>query len=134
MAKPRRNALLYRLSRPILVCLVAFVAEGHVGAQDEDRPIYKTKYRVIDVHTHCFAPGIDAIKAQLEVIDGMGVSAIVVLDGGDTDGNLIAWMHLRKKFPERLIVFGNVPWAKIKQDIFFQDLPREITEQHRLGV
>lgn len=121
------------LSRLIL-SLVAFVAADHVGAQDEDRPIYKTKYRVIDVHTHCFAPGIDAIKAQLEVIDGMGVSAIVVLDGGDTDGNLIAWMHLRKKFPERLIVFGNVPWGKIKQDIFFQDLPREITEQHRLGV
>jgi predicted TIM-barrel fold metal-dependent hydrolase len=107
---------------------------ARLGAQDEDRPIYKTKYRVIDVHTHCFAPGIDAVKAQIEVIDRMGVSAIVVLDGGDSDGNLVAWMHLRKKYPERLIVFGNVPWNKIKQDTFFEDLPREIALQHRLGV
>jgi predicted TIM-barrel fold metal-dependent hydrolase len=123
-----------RLFRFLGIWVVVVTAAARVSAQDQDRPIYTTKYRVIDVHTHCFAPGIDAVKAQMEVIDRMGISAIVVLDGGDTDGNLMAWMHLRKKYPERLIVFGNVPWGKIKQESFFEDLPREITEQHRLGV
>jgi predicted TIM-barrel fold metal-dependent hydrolase len=107
---------------------------GRVDAADESRPLYKTSYRVINVHLHCFAPGIDAVKAEIEVLDRMGIAADVILDGGDTDGNLPAWMILQKKFPDRFVVFGNVPWGKIKQADFFENLPREITEQHRLGI
>jgi predicted TIM-barrel fold metal-dependent hydrolase len=114
--------------------LLLLLASCGLGAERDDRPLYKTSYRVINVHLHCFAPGIDAVKAELEVQDRMGISAAVILDGGDTDGNLPAWVHLKKKYPERLILFGNVPWGKIKQEHFFEDLPREITEQHRLGI
>lgn len=118
----------------VLSTAVAFLFAARLTAQDEDRPLYKTNYRVINVHRHCDSPSAAAIKAELEVLDRVGVSALVVLDGGDADGKLPAWQELRKKNPDRLIVFGNIPWGKIKRDSFFDDIVRDLPVSHRLGV
>ncbi|MBY0523513.1 MAG: amidohydrolase [Gemmataceae bacterium] len=123
---------MYRTAPLVLLALALFAPR--VLAQDEDKPLHKTGYRVINVHRHVDSPSPEAVKAELEVLDRVGVSAIVVLDGGTSDGKLPAWIELRKKHPERLIVFGNVPWGRIKQDNFFENLPREIADQHKLGV
>lgn len=103
-------------------------------AQDEDKPLHKTSYRVINVHRHCDSPSAEAIQAELEVCDRVGVSAVVILDGGDTAGKVPAWMEIKKKHPERIIVFSNVPWGRIKTETFFDDIVRDLPAQQRLGI
>ncbi len=105
-------------------------------AQDEDRPLYKTSYRVVNVHRHADNPSEAALKAELEVMDRVGVGTIVnlLMDGGWADGTLPAWVKLRDKYPERLVVFGYINWGKLKQRDFFEQLPREVELQHRLGA
>jgi predicted TIM-barrel fold metal-dependent hydrolase len=120
------------LSVLITSCLV--FAPSPLRAQDEDRPLYKSSYRIINVHRHCDQPNAALVRSELAVMDRVGVSALVVLDGGTTDGKLPDWLALRKKFPGRLIVFSNVPWRRIKQESFFQDIVTEVTAQQRMGA
>ncbi|MGE3807730.1 MAG: hypothetical protein AB7K24_23960, partial [Gemmataceae bacterium] len=122
------------LIRCVCVAGVVCLAPARGSAQDEDRPVYKSAYRIINAHRHCDSPSVAAVKAELAVLDRTGVDTIVVLDGGTSDGKLPAWIQLRQQFPERLIVFGNLPWGRSKQPGFFESLPREIADQHRLGV
>jgi predicted TIM-barrel fold metal-dependent hydrolase len=117
-----------------LVCLGLVLAAGRSAAQDEDRPLFKTAYRVINVHRHCDAPSPEALKAELAVLDRVGVTSVVILDGGASDGKLPAWLELRKHNPERLIVFCNVNWGRIKTENFFEEIVREVTVQQRLGA
>ena len=112
-------------------CLV--MAVSPLRAQDEDRPLYKSSYRIINVHRHCGQPSAAMVRAELEVLDRVGVCALVILDGGTTDRNLPEWLALRKQFPGRLIVFSNVAWRRIKQEKFFEDIVSEVTAQHRGG-
>lgn len=117
----------------LALAIVALHA-GRVSAQDEDKPLYKSPYKVINVHRHCDAPSEAALKAELEVCDRVGVDKVVILDGGDTLGRVPAWMELKKKYPERLIVFSNVPWGRIKNENFFDDIVRDLPAQQRLGI
>jgi len=118
----------------LLATVVLVLTVNRLPAQDEDKLLYKSAYRVINVHRHCDAVSADAIKAELEVCDRVGVSAVVILDGGDIDGKVPAWMELKKRYPDRLIVFSNVPWGRIKRDSFFDDIVRELPAQQRAGI
>jgi predicted TIM-barrel fold metal-dependent hydrolase len=120
-----------------LLCITALLAlTAPAPAQDEDRPLHQPKYRVIDIHAHCDKPSEESLKAQFEVMDRIGVRTVVdlLMEGGWSDGNLPAWMKLRDKHPDRLVVFGYINWGKLKQKEFFEQLPREVEQQHRLGV
>ena len=107
------------------------------AAQDEARPVYKTRHPVINVHRHCEIPTEQALKAEFEVMDRTGIRAAVILlmgKDGTTRGNLPAWLELRKKHPDRIIVFGSVDFDRVKEPTFFQDIVRDLEEQARLGV
>jgi predicted TIM-barrel fold metal-dependent hydrolase len=104
------------------------------SAQDEDRPLFKTSYRVVNVHRHCDTASEPAIKAELEVMDRVGVSVVVILDGGTSDGKVPAWMEIKKKHPERIVVLSNIPFSRIKQATFFDDIVRDLPVQKRLGI
>ena len=96
------------MNRIIALAIVGIIAlVPTVRAQDEDRPLYKTSYRVINVHRHCDHPREDALKAEFEVMDRVGVRTIVnlLMDGGWSDGYLPAWTKLRDANRDRLIVF-----------------------------
>lgn len=125
---------MFRKTTLPLVCLGLMLTAGRSAAQDEDRPLFKTAYRVINVHRHCDSPSAEALKAELAVLDRVGVTSVVILDGGASDGKLPAWLELRKQYPERLIVFCNVNWGRIKTANFFEDIVREVTVQQRLGA
>jgi predicted TIM-barrel fold metal-dependent hydrolase len=125
------------MNRIFSVAVVAAIVFAPIGrAQDEDQPLYKTSYRVINVHRHCDHPREDALKAELEVMDRVGVRTIVnlLMDGGWSDGYLPAWAKLRDQYRERLLVFGYINWGKLKQKDFFEQLVREVEFQHRLGA
>jgi predicted TIM-barrel fold metal-dependent hydrolase len=124
--------------RPVRwLCAISLLAlTAPARAQDEDRPLYKTAYRVINVHRHCDHPNEATLKAELEVMDRVGVSVIVnlLMEGGWSDGYLPGWVKLREQHPDRLVIFGYINWGKLKQKDFFEQLPREVELQHRLGV
>src|SRR5688572_23397595 len=94
----------------LLVSLLFVMAPSHGIAQDEDKPPYKTKYRVINVHRHCDSPGAANVKAELEVMDHVGVDAWVnlLIGGSWSDARLPGWLELQKKNPDRLVVFGSI--------------------------
>jgi predicted TIM-barrel fold metal-dependent hydrolase len=102
---------------------------------EEPQP-FATKYRVINVHRHCDAPDERALEAELEVMDRVGIDVMVnlLMDGGWTTENLPAWMELKKKHPDRVVVFGYMDWSKAKQPGFSEYLVQEVRAQHRLGV
>src|SRR5262245_60609455 len=123
------KSLIVGLSFALLLTL-----QASARAQDEDRPLYKTSYRVVNVHRHCDTASEPAIKAELEVMDRVGVSVVVILDGGTSDGKVPAWMEIKKKYPERIIVLSNIPFSRIKQATFFDDIVRDLPVQKRLGI
>src|SRR5262249_4119953 len=87
---PLHSAVSRLLPHAVLFVLLAMVSPVH--AQDEDRPLYKTSYRVINVHRHCDTPSEEKLKAEMEVMDRVGVPVIVnlLMDGGWADANLPA--------------------------------------------
>jgi len=117
----------------VAVALLSLAARP-ACAQDEDRPLHKTTYRVINVHRHCDAPSEAALKAELAVLDRVGIQTVVILDGGTSDTRAPAWGELKKKYPDRLIVFSNVPFSRSKQATFFDDIVRDLPVQQRLGI
>src|SRR5438046_146154 len=90
------------LSLTFIAALLSFTASA---PQDKERPLYKTSYRVINVHAHFDAPNEEALKAELQVMDRVGIVSEVNLDVGRSDGNLPAWIELRKKHPGRFVLF-----------------------------
>src|SRR6476620_1309398 len=122
------------MHRHVLIFAACFLAPGVLRAQDEDKDPYKSSYRIINVHRHCDQPSEDVMRAEMKVMDRVGVSAVVILDGGTTDGKLPRWLALRKTFPGRLIVFSNVAFGRVKQKTFFEDIVAEVTAQHRMGA
>src|SRR5262245_18488213 len=116
----------------------AAAASVPLGAcQDEDRPVFKSRFPVINVHRHCEIPPEEALKAEFEVMDRVGVGAAVILlmgKQGTTRGQLPAWLELRKKHPDRIAVFGSVDFDRIQEPSFFQDIVRELEAQAKLGV
>jgi predicted TIM-barrel fold metal-dependent hydrolase len=97
-------------------------------------PPYQTKYRVINVHLHCIQASEAAIRAELEVLDRVGVRAVAILDAGGPAGNLPDWMKLRRKWPDRLIVFWKLDFTRIKEPTFFADIVRDLEKAADMGV
>lgn len=116
--------------------VVAFVlhlwpSACHAQAAAEETP-YRTHYRIINVHRHCVMPTKDAVRAELQVDDRVGVSTVVILDGGAAPGNLEAWSRLRAKFPGRLAVFWKLNFAHVDKPGFFQDIIHNL--QHAANI
>ena len=120
---------------PTLTLTVALLVlpAGPLGAAEEEKP-YKTKYRVIDVHHHCTPVSDAAVRAELEVLDRVGVTAVVVLDAAGPDGNLKDWLNLHKNYPQRLIVFWKLDFARVKDKTFFADIVCDLEKAARMGV
>ena len=114
-----------------VLCL-AFAAVS-VHAADVEPP-YKAKYPVIDVHQHSGQPTEAAFQAELKVMDQVGIARVVILDATGPDGNLPAWHGVRKKYPDRLIVFTKLDFARIKEPGFFADIVRDLERSAKLGV
>jgi predicted TIM-barrel fold metal-dependent hydrolase len=100
----------------------------------EPENLYKTSYRVIDVHRHWIPIGEDAVRAELEVLDRVGVAAVVILDAGGPDGNLKDWLNLRQKHPQRLVIFWKLDFTQVKNPNFFEDIVRDLEKAARMGV
>src|SRR5437016_3728399 len=113
--------------------LFVLLLAAPVAAQDEDRPLYKTKYRVINVHRHCDNPSEAALKAEFEAMQRVGFSAMVnlLIDGGWSDRHLPGWIDLQKKYPDKLVVFGSINLGKTKSPTFFADIVQEMEVQKR---
>jgi predicted TIM-barrel fold metal-dependent hydrolase len=117
---------------PLTVISLVLLAGPHGAAEQE--PPYKTKYRVIDVHRHCTPVSEDAVRAELEVLDRVGIAAFVCLDAAGPDGNLKDWLKLRLKYPERVIVFWKLDFTKVKEKTFFEDIVRDLEKAAKMGV
>jgi predicted TIM-barrel fold metal-dependent hydrolase len=117
---------------PLTVTSLVLLA-GPLDAAEQEQP-YKTKYRVIDVHRHCTPVSDDAVRAELAVLDRVGVTAFVCLDATGPDGNLKDWLKLRQKYPERLVVFWKLDFAKVKEKTFFEDIVRDLEKAAQMGV
>jgi hypothetical protein len=102
--------------RFLLSAAFALVPVLPLSAQDEDRPLYRTSYRVINVHRHRDTPSAQALQAELEVLDRVGVDVVVnlLMEGGWSDAHLPAWLELKKKHPEQLVIFGSIPFQRLR--------------------
>lgn len=114
-----------------VACLFAFA--GALPAAEPEAP-YKTTYRVINVHRHCGLATEAALRAELEVLDRTGISAVTILDAGGREGNLGDWIKLKQKYPDRLIVFWKLDFAGVKREHFFDEIVRELEYAAKLGV
>ncbi|MDB5310138.1 MAG: Amidohydrolase [Gemmataceae bacterium] len=111
--------------------LAGIVPDAH--SSDPEQP-YKTRYRVVNVHRHCADPADPALAAELEVMDRVGIGVVTVLDAGGPDGNLPAWVKLRRKHPDRLVVFTKPSFAGVKEATFFTDLVRDLDRAAAAGA
>ena len=116
---------------PTIGCLILLTGSVHAG---EPETLYKTKYRVIDVHVHCTPVTAAAVRAQLEVLDRVGVTSFVILDAGGPAGNLKDWLNLRREAPRRLNVFWKLDFTRVKDKTFFQDIVRDLEKAAQMGV
>lgn len=116
------------------IALLLMLPGSSLLAQDEQKPLYKSNYRIINVHRHCDTASEAAIKAEIEAMDRVGMDVAVILDGGQSDNKLPAWMEIKKKYPDRIVVFVNINFSRIKQPTFFDDIVRELAVAHRLGA
>ncbi len=117
--------------------LIVVTISGPVAAQDEGRPIYKTNYRVVNVHRHYYEmPTEKVIESELEVMDRVGVDVMVILILGrdGTAPEFPRWMELQRKYANRLVVFGSVDFRKIKRADFFTEIVRDLRLQHKMGI
>ena len=123
---------------PIIFAARLFAAEGEASR------LYKTAYRVIDVHSHGAWATPAVLRAQLDALDGVGVDGftLVLFDpagwqykGGWSEENLRAWLELRKQAPERVNVFGTVDFGRAaKEPDFFRAIVTELETEAKLGM
>jgi predicted TIM-barrel fold metal-dependent hydrolase len=113
---------------------VSFVLLTGSTLAAEPEPLYKTRYRVINVHRHS-APVIEAaVTAELEVLDRVGMHAFATLDAGSPDDNVAAWIKQRERHPDRVIVFLKSDFRRSDRPGFFDDLVRDLERAAKLGV
>jgi predicted TIM-barrel fold metal-dependent hydrolase len=120
-------------TRPLAALTILLVSPLFLRAADP-APLYKTTYRVINVHRHCAVATEEAVRAELEVLDRVGMRAFVNLDGGLPDGNLPAWIKLRDKYPGRLIVFFMLDVRRSDRPDFFRDAVRDLERAVKIGA
>lgn len=132
-----RHSLTTRCGRWLAAALlVSLAAPLAPGAQPDGGGLYKSSYRIIDVHTHGVLPTKPALQAHLDVMEATGVDAFTLLlydgtgwpnVGGWSESNLAAWLQLRREFPARLNVFGTVDFNRAaKEPAFFQAIVTEL--------
>src|SRR5581483_6296306 len=117
---------------------------GRAARAETPEPLYKSNYRVIDIHAHGPFPDAAAVRAHLAVLDRVGVAAfnVLLLDaagwpypGGWSEPNLLAWLELRQQFPQRLLVFGTVDFGRAaKEPAFFHDIVVELERAAARGM
>ena len=106
-------------------------------AQEPGKSLYKTKYRVIDVHIHGGAPRQEAVAAEIEVMDCAGIIAAINLDGGRSDETLAAAIELEKKHAGRFLTFAKFTkkdFARVREPKFFDGLVRELERAAKMGI
>ncbi|MEX1096889.1 MAG: amidohydrolase family protein [Planctomycetales bacterium] len=126
-----RSPLLLLLAMPWVV-LAAFP----LSAAEPEAPLYTSPYRIINMHRHSYTASEKYVETELEVMDRVGIDAMVILLLGQdgTDPRFPRWMELQKKYSDRLAVFGSVDFGGVKKPTFFQDIVRDIEYQHKLGI
>src|SRR5258708_4227548 len=72
-----------------IAAILLFGYSGLAHAQTPE-PLYKTEYRVIDIHCHCGIATEAALLAKFEVMDRVGIDMLVILDGDSPRGSLPA--------------------------------------------
>ncbi len=145
----RRQFLAAATSVPAIALIVAdslVRAEGESPspATATTEQIYKSSYRIINVHTHAPFPSDATVRAEIEVLDRVGIAAFNVLlvetSGWSylcswSEQNLFAWLDLRKRFPDRVLVFGTVDFRRVvKEPTFFGDIVLELERHVHLGM
>jgi len=107
------------------------------AAQERERPLYRTSYRVIDIHHHCDAPDPDTWRIRVEMLDRAGVSAVANLDAGRVDGTLPGWLDLQKASPGRVLQFpkfSKKDFEGIQDAAFFDGLVKELRRAAERGA
>src|SRR5688572_27834448 len=130
-------SLSYPLRRRVGVKIAVLALVGIFCFPQDERPPYKTKYRVINVHHHWGDPDADVVRAQIEAMDANGIATAVNLDAGRADGNLRGWIELERKNPGRLVNFAKFTtkdFERIKEPAFFDDLVRELERAAKMGI
>ncbi|HLY72633.1 MAG TPA: amidohydrolase family protein [Planctomycetota bacterium] len=123
--------------RVALLIAAAILLAPSAAQEQKERPLYKTAYRVINVHSHWDKPNEAAAKAEVDIMDAAGVTAEVNLDVGRSDGTLPEWMALRKKFSGRILLFTKFTekdFERIREPGFFEGLVRELERSAKMGV
>lgn len=133
-----------RQAHIILLISAGSLQAGEKEPAPKEPPLYKSNYRIIDVHSHAPFPGEAAVRAKLTMLDRVGVTMfnVILYDptgfpfaGGWSEANLLEWLELRKKYPERLIVFGTVDFGRAaKQPRFFADIVIELERSVHRGM
>lgn len=121
----------------ITVLVAILLPAARPAAPQAHRPPYQTAYRVINVHHHWGNPDVDAVLAQVEVMDASRMAVAVNLDAGRTDGNLAGWIELERRFPGRFVNFAKFTlrdFEGAKEPPFFQNLVRELEGAARMGI
>jgi predicted TIM-barrel fold metal-dependent hydrolase len=134
------------MTRTFAFLVVVLGASPLVGQDTAPKPeaVYKSRYRIIDVHVHAPFVSEAATRGHLEVLDRVGVSAINVVlfdptgwpyPGGWSEANLFAWLDVRKKFADRMLVFGTVDFNRVaKEPNFFADIVTELERGAARGM
>ena len=121
---PARPALL------VMILLALFTAPAAAPEAQEAAPaLYRTSYRVVDIHHHCDAPDPEAMRARMEMLDRAGVCAVANLDAGRVEGTLPAWLEVQKSYPGRIVLFPKFTrkdFEGIQDPGFFDGLVREL--------
>jgi predicted TIM-barrel fold metal-dependent hydrolase len=121
-----------RLAVVVALGLVVNVSATLRAADAE--PPYRARFPVVNVHQHCAVATEAAVRAELAVMDRVGVRTVVILDAGSPEGSLPAWLALKRKFPERLVVFLKISFARAKEPGFFKDLVSDLEAAAKGGV
>jgi predicted TIM-barrel fold metal-dependent hydrolase len=131
----RRHAMTYpsRCLTALLSLLLCPLAL-HAADPADAATVYKTSYRVINVHRHCGLASEEAVRAELEVLDQVGMHAFTTLDAGSPDDNVAAWIKLREKYPGRVIVFFKLDVRCADRPGYFRDAVRNLERAARLRV
>jgi predicted TIM-barrel fold metal-dependent hydrolase len=129
----------FSMARVLMTLLIAaaLAAAAEPQATQNDRPLFKTGYRVVNVHHHWGTPDADAVRAQIDAMDQAGVAAAVNLDAGRSEDTLPAWMELEKKHPGRFVNFAKFTakdFENIREPGFFEGLVRELERSAKMGI
>jgi hypothetical protein len=89
-----------------VAALVWLLAVPVLPAAEDPPPLYRSDYRIINVHYHGASATEAALQAELGVTDRVGIDMVVILDGDSPRGSLPAWLELQRKHPDRLAVFA----------------------------